>query len=175
VSGTKRTFTCTDLLQNGSLTRHSVYRRLWHSITNKCLPAFGSQSYSKLHGWTYLTQHNTQHNTTHTTQHTPHHTQNNTTHHTQITTHKSPHTSHIWLTPGGSSTSHTWLTPCGSSTSHIRLTPGGSSTSHIYTQYTERKIRKCVPCPVFASYTLAFALQLRKRHGNPSVRVAQYT
>ena len=28
------------------------------------------------------------------------------------------------------------------------------------------------PCPVFASYTLAFALQLRKKHGKPSVRVA---
>jgi hypothetical protein len=27
-------------------------------------------------------------------------------------------------------------------------------------------------CPVFASYTLAFALQLRKKHGKPSVRVA---
>jgi hypothetical protein len=26
-------------------------------------------------------------------------------------------------------------------------------------------IGKCGPCPVFASYTLAFALQLRKRHG----------
>jgi hypothetical protein len=27
------------------------------------------------------------------------------------------------------------------------------------------------PCPVFASYTLAFALQLGKKHGKPSVRV----
>jgi len=26
------------------------------------------------------------------------------------------------------------------------------------------------PCPVFASYTLAFALQLRKKHGKTSVR-----
>jgi hypothetical protein len=30
------------------------------------------------------------------------------------------------------------------------------------------------PCPVFTSYTLAFALQLRKKHGKTSVRVAQY-
>jgi hypothetical protein len=28
-------------------------------------------------------------------------------------------------------------------------------------------------CPVFESYTLAFALQLRKKHGNPSVRVIE--
>ena len=31
---------------------------------------------------------------------------------------------------------------------------------------------KCGPCPVLASYTLAFALQLRKKHGKTSVRVA---
>jgi hypothetical protein len=29
------------------------------------------------------------------------------------------------------------------------------------------------PCPVFASYTLAFALQLRKKHGKTSVRVVE--
>jgi hypothetical protein len=28
-------------------------------------------------------------------------------------------------------------------------------------------------CPVFSSYTLAFALQLRKKHGKPSVRVVE--
>jgi hypothetical protein len=33
---------------------------------------------------------------------------------------------------------------------------------------------KCGLCPVFASYTLAFVLQLRKKHGQTSVRVAQY-
>jgi len=32
---------------------------------------------------------------------------------------------------------------------------------------------ECGPGPVFASYTLAFALQLRKKQGNPSVRVAE--
>jgi hypothetical protein len=30
---------------------------------------------------------------------------------------------------------------------------------------------ECGPCPVFTSFTLAFALQLRKKHGKPSVRV----
>jgi hypothetical protein len=33
----------------------------------------------------------------------------------------------------------------------------------------------CGPCPVFASYTLAFALELRKKHGKTSVRVAART
>jgi hypothetical protein len=28
---------------------------------------------------------------------------------------------------------------------------------------------ECCPCPVFASFTLAFALQLRKKHGETSV------
>jgi hypothetical protein len=30
---------------------------------------------------------------------------------------------------------------------------------------------ECVPCPVFASFTLEFTLQLRKKHGKTSVRV----
>jgi hypothetical protein len=65
----------------------------------------------------------------------------------------------------------------------IRLTPGGSSTVHIYTQTVHReqhahnnkkeKFGKCKPCPVFARYTLAFALQLKKKHGKPSVRVVK--
>jgi len=57
----------------------------------------------------------------------------------------------------------------------IGLTPGGSSTVHIYTQTIHRTTQliweECRPCPVFASYTLALALQLRKKHGKPSVRV----
>jgi len=49
----------------------------------------------------------------------------------------------------------------------IGLTPDGSSTVHIYTQTIHRTTQltsweKCGPCPVFASYTLTFALQLRK-------------
>jgi hypothetical protein len=32
-------------------------------------------------------------------------------------------------------------------------------------------VEQCGPCPVFASFTLAFALQLRKKHGKTSVRV----
>jgi len=68
----------------------------------------------------------------------------------------------------------------------IGLSPGGSSTVHIYTQtihrttqnkqYIERHktLEECGPCPVLASYTLAFALQLRKKHGKTSVRVFQW-
>ena len=66
----------------------------------------------------------------------------------------------------------------------IGLSPGGSSTVHIYTQTIHRttqnkqyieqynNLGECGPCPVFASYNLVFALQLRKKHGKTSVRVA---
>jgi hypothetical protein len=37
------------------------------------------------------------------------------------------------------------------------------------TYITIKKLGKCGPCPVFANYTLAFTLQLRKKHGNASV------
>jgi hypothetical protein len=52
-----------------------------------------------------------------------------------------------------------------------------------YTEYRERNIHnnknekkrngKCGPCPVFASYILAFTLQLRKNDGKTSVRVGE--
>ena len=66
----------------------------------------------------------------------------------------------------------------------IGLSPGGSSTVHIYTQTVHRttqnkqyieqhnNLGECGPCPVLGSYTLAFALHLRKKHGKTSVRVA---
>ena len=66
----------------------------------------------------------------------------------------------------------------------IGLSPGGSSTVHIYTQTVHRttqnkqyieqhnNLGECGPCTVLASYTLAFALQLGKKQGKPSVRVA---
>ena len=60
----------------------------------------------------------------------------------------------------------------------IGLTPSGSSTVHIYTQTVHRTTQltnweECGPCPVFVSYTLAFALQLSKKHCKTSVRVAK--
>ena len=59
----------------------------------------------------------------------------------------------------------------------VGLKPGGSSTVRIYTQTIHRTTQftnweECGPCPVFATYTLAFVLQLRKGHGKTSVRVA---
>ena len=59
----------------------------------------------------------------------------------------------------------------------IGLSPDGSSTVHIYTQTIHgttqitTNVEECRPCPVFASFTLAFALQMRKKHGKPSVRI----
>ena len=67
----------------------------------------------------------------------------------------------------------------------VGLTHSDSSTVHIYiqTNRTERtnnrttqittNLEGCRPCPVFASFTLAFALQLRKKHGKTSGRVAK--
>jgi uncharacterized integral membrane protein len=61
----------------------------------------------------------------------------------------------------------------------IGLTPGGSSTVHIYTRTIHRTTQltttweECGPCPVFAIYTLAFALQPRKKHGKTSVKIAE--
>jgi hypothetical protein len=67
----------------------------------------------------------------------------------------------------------------------IGLTSDGSRTVRIYTKALPRTTQltqtihrttqitnweECGPCPVFASYTLAFALQLRKKHGKLSFR-----
>jgi hypothetical protein len=57
----------------------------------------------------------------------------------------------------------------------IGFTPIGSSTVHIYTQTINRTTKlfweESGLCPVFATYTLSFGLQLRKKHGETSVRV----
>jgi len=55
--------------------------------------------------------------------------------------------------------------------SAIVLTTVGSSTIHGITQITIWE--ECGPCPVFASYTMAFPLQLREKHGKTSVRVVE--
>ena len=63
----------------------------------------------------------------------------------------------------------------------IGFSPGGST--HLHTSNTQNNtnnnritqiqtnVEECGPCPVFAGFTLAFALQLRKKHGKTSVRV----
>jgi len=70
----------------------------------------------------------------------------------------------------------------------IKLTSGGSSTVKNYAQTIHRATQskqvihrttqltdweEYGPCPDSASYTLAFALQLRKKYGKNSVRVAE--
>jgi len=70
----------------------------------------------------------------------------------------------------------------------IGLTPGGSSTVDVYTRTINRTTKstrtihgttqltnweECEPCPIFASYTVAFALHLRKKQGKTSDRVAE--
>jgi hypothetical protein len=63
----------------------------------------------------------------------------------------------------------------------IGLSPGGSRT-HLHTNNTQndtkqsihrttQQLEECGPCPVLASYTLAFALKKKKKHGKTSVRV----
>jgi len=66
----------------------------------------------------------------------------------------------------------------------IGLSPSVSSTVHIYTQTVHRTTQNiqyieqhnnlgdCGPCSILARFTLAFALQLRKKHRKTSVRVA---
>ena len=52
-----------------------------------------------------------------------------------------------------------------------------TQTIHRTTEYNKRttqittNVEECGPYPVFASFTLAFALELRKKHGKTSVRV----
>ena len=88
----------------------------------------------------------------------------------------------IGLTPGGSSTVHIYTKTIHKTT---QLTTSVGRLSGIRTQNGQTKINdeiialklspnreECGTCPVFASYTLAFALQLRKKHGKTSVRVA---
>ena len=67
------------------------------------------------------------------------------------------------------------------STQPMHRTTQSTQAMHRTTHSTQTILRttqltnweECWPCPVFASYTLAFALQLRKKHGKPSVRVAE--
>jgi len=59
----------------------------------------------------------------------------------------------------------------------VGLSPACSITVHIYAQTIHRTTQTATnleeygPYPVFANFTLAFALQLRKKHGKTSVRV----
>jgi hypothetical protein len=57
----------------------------------------------------------------------------------------------------------------------IGLTPDGSTHLHNNNRTTQITINleECGPCPFFASFTLVFAVQLRKKQGKTSVMVAE--
>jgi hypothetical protein len=76
----------------------------------------------------------------------------------------------IGLTPGGSSTVHIYTQTVGRTT---QLTTLVGRLSGIRTQVRQTNWEECGPCPVFAIYTLEFALQVRKKHVKTSVRVAK--
>jgi len=76
----------------------------------------------------------------------------------------------IGLTPTGSSTVHIYAQTIHGTT---QLTTLFGRLSGIRTQNGQTNWEECGPCPIFVSYTLAFALQLRKRHRKTLVRVAK--
>jgi hypothetical protein len=57
----------------------------------------------------------------------------------------------------------TGLSPGGST--HLRTNNTQNNTNYKRTTQITTNVEKCGPCPVFASFTLEFALQLRKKHG----------
>jgi hypothetical protein len=56
---------------------------------------------------------------------------------------------------------------------HLDKNSTQNGTKQTIYRTTQKCLEECGPCPIFASYTLAFALQLRKKHGKTSVRVAE--
>jgi len=54
---------------------------------------------------------------------------------------------------------------------HLHTNNTWNNTNNNRTTQTTSNLKECGPCPVFASFTLAFAFQLRKKHGKTSVRV----
>jgi hypothetical protein len=54
---------------------------------------------------------------------------------------------------------------------HLHKNNTYNNTNNNRTTQITTNVEECGPCPVFASFTLAFALQLRKKHGKPSARV----
>jgi hypothetical protein len=61
------------------------------------------------------------------------------------------------------------LLPSGST--HLHTNNKQNNTNNNRTTQITTNVEECRPCPVFGSVTLAFALQLRKKHGKTSVRL----
>ena len=51
---------------------------------------------------------------------------------------------------------------------HLHTNNKQNNTNNNRTTQIQTNVEECGPCPVFASFTLAFALQLRKKHGKTS-------
>jgi hypothetical protein len=62
------------------------------------------------------------------------------------------------------------LSPGGSTHLHTNNTQNNTNNNN-QTKQIQSNVEECGPCPVFAGFPLAFALQLRKKHGKTSVRV----
>ena len=54
---------------------------------------------------------------------------------------------------------------------HLHTNNTQNNTNNNRTTQIQTNVEECGPCPVFASFTLAFALQLRKKHGKTSFRL----
>src|SRR5215475_15454877 len=54
---------------------------------------------------------------------------------------------------------------------HVHTNNTWNNTNNNRTTQITTNVEECGPCPVFASFTLAVALQLRKKHGKTSIRV----
>jgi hypothetical protein len=63
------------------------------------------------------------------------------------------------------------LSPSGST--HLHTNNTQNNTNNNRTTQITNNVEECGPCPVFAGFTLVFALQLRKKHGKTTVRVRQ--
>jgi hypothetical protein len=82
----------------------------------------------------------------------------------------------IGLTPGGSNTVHIYKKTIHRTTQLTTITIINNRTTQLTTHRTIQittNVEECGPCPVFASYTLAFAIQLREKDDKTSVRIAE--
>jgi hypothetical protein len=61
------------------------------------------------------------------------------------------------------------LSPGGST--HLHTNNAQNNTNNNRTTQITTNVEECGPCPVFASFSLAFPLQLRKKHGKTLVRL----
>jgi hypothetical protein len=76
-----------------------------------------------------------------------------------------------WVAIGGSGTVHIYTQTIHSTTQNKQYIEQYKNKQYIEQHKNIGSLVRAVP--IFACFTLAFALQLRKKHGKPSVRVAE--